>query len=597
MVKNIKILIVEDSATQAVKLEYILEKNNYKILIAENGVEALDIIKGTQLDLVITDIIMPGMDGFELCQKIRENKKFAELPIMMLTQLSKPEDIAIGLKCGANDFIIKPYNRKSLITHVKNIISIKHYQKYIKENIKILIVEDSLTQAESLKHLFENQGYKTTIASNGNEAINLLEKEPPSLIVSDIIMQPINGYELCKRIKEMDKFKDIPIILLTSLSEPLDIVHGVESKADYYLTKPYDESYLISKVETLLAIPLLQKKYDQEEKVKISSIEEKFLLTSDNRQIIKILLSTYENSIYQNRQLLESKIELQQLNNQLEDLVKKRTEKLIKEIKERKKTQKALQRAHDHLEDTIAKRTKQLQKAKEEAEGANQIKSIFLASMSHELRTPLNSIVGFTGIVLQGMAGELNAEQKKQLEMSFLSAKHLLSLINDLLDISKIESGELEPDIEEFNIAEVGIEIRDSLMHKAEEKGLEFICDIPDINISSDKRRVEQILLNLVNNALKFTEEGKVEVKVVKKDGNIEVIVRDTGIGIKKKDFHKLFQPFAQLEYTIVEESGTGLGLYLTKNLVQLLKGRIQMESEYRKGSTFTFILPIEHRR
>ena len=139
MAKNIKILIVEDSATQAVKLEYILEKNNYKVLIAENGVEALDIIKAKQPDLVITDIIMPEMDGFELCQKIRENNKFAELPIIMLTQLSKPGDITKGLKCGANDFIIKPYNGKALITHVKNIISIRHYQKYIKENINILI--------------------------------------------------------------------------------------------------------------------------------------------------------------------------------------------------------------------------------------------------------------------------------------------------------------------------------------------------------------------------------------------------------------------------------------------------------------------------
>jgi len=282
--------------------------------------------------------------------------------------------------------------------------------------------------------------------------------------------------------------------------------------------------------------------------------------------------------------------------------VKRKNEELLEILNERKNMLEELEDAHSKLQMAkaevdrkVKRRTNQLKKAKEESERANQMKSIFLASMSHELRTPLNSIIGFTGIVLQGFAGELNDEQKKQLEMSYGSAKHLLSLINDLLDISKIETGELKPDIEEFNIVEAGIEIRDSLMIMAEEKELELIFNIPDINIFSDKRRVEQILLNLVNNALKFTEKGKVEVKAVKKDENIEVIVKDTGIGIKKEDFHKLFKPFMQLEYTITEEAGTGLGLYLTKNLVQLLKGRIQMESEYGKGSTFTFILPIEY--
>ena len=282
--------------------------------------------------------------------------------------------------------------------------------------------------------------------------------------------------------------------------------------------------------------------------------------------------------------------------------VKRKNEELLKIIDERKKMWEKLQDAHRRLEmektkvdRKVKRRTQQFQKAKEEAERANQMKSIFLASMSHELRTPLNSVIGFTGIVLQGLAGELNDEQKEQLGMAYGSAKHLLSLINDLLDISKIESGELKPDIREFNIAEAGIEIRDSLKIMAEEKELELIFNIPDISIFSDKRRFEQILLNLVNNAIKFTEKGKVEVKAVEKDENIEVMIKDTGIGIKKEDFHKLFQPFVQLEYTITEGAGTGLGLYLTKNLVQLLKGKIQMESEYRKGSTFTFILPIEY--
>jgi PAS domain S-box-containing protein len=274
----------------------------------------------------------------------------------------------------------------------------------------------------------------------------------------------------------------------------------------------------------------------------------------------------------------------------------------IRDITERKRAEAQLREAHCKLQEAkaevdkkVKKRTQQLMEAKEDAERANQMKSIFLASMSHELRTPLNSIIGFTGIILQGLAGELNEEQQKQLGMVYTSSKHLLALINDLLDISKIESGELKPDLEEFNLAEVGIEVRDSLKPKAEDKGLELIWDIPGINVVSDERRFKQILMNLVNNAIKFTEKGAVEVEVSEKHKSIEFIVKDTGVGIKKEDIPKLFTPFTQLEYTVSEEIGTGLGLYLVGNLIRLLNGEIHVESEYGKGSTFWFVLPLKH--
>nr|QNO46544.1 sensor histidine kinase RcsC [Methanosarcinales archaeon ANME-2c ERB4] len=273
----------------------------------------------------------------------------------------------------------------------------------------------------------------------------------------------------------------------------------------------------------------------------------------------------------------------------------------IRDITECKKAEAGLREAHCKLQEAkaevdkeVKKRTQQLVVAKEDAEHANRMKSIFLASMSHELRTPLNSIIGFTGIILQGLAGELNVEQRTQLGMVYASSKHLLALINDLLDISKIESGELEPDLEEFNLAEAGMEVRDSLKPKAEDKGLKLIFEMPNINVMSDERRFKQILVNLVNNAIKFTEEGEVEVKAIEKDKSIEIIVKDTGVGIKKEDIQKLFAPFTQLEYTVSEERGTGLGLYLARNLVRLLNGDIRVESEYGKGSIFTLTLPLK---
>ncbi len=254
---------------------------------------------------------------------------------------------------------------------------------------------------------------------------------------------------------------------------------------------------------------------------------------------------------------------------------------IVQDITERKKTEKELQDAYSNLK-----------KAKEEAEHANQMKSIFLASMSHELRTPLNSIIGFTGILLQGLTGELTDEQKKQLRMVYASSKHLLSLINDLLDVSKIESGELKLHFTEFNLNKTGREMMAVFVPKAKKKGIKLICDVPDINLVSDERRFKQILLNLVSNAVKFTEKGEVEVKgTIKKDKDIEITVRDTGTGIKKEDIHKLFEPFKQLEYTFPNEKGTGLGLHLTKNLVQLLNGDIRVKSKCGKGKGSKFIV------
>jgi PAS domain S-box-containing protein len=255
------------------------------------------------------------------------------------------------------------------------------------------------------------------------------------------------------------------------------------------------------------------------------------------------------------------------------------------------------QRHAGELEHRVAERTAELAIAKWKAEEADQLKSAFLATMSHELRTPLNSIIGFTGIILQGLAGPLNAEQTKQLEMVRGSARHLLALINDVLDISKIEAGQLTVHCESFDLPSSINKVAGMVRPLAVKKGLALRTQLAPGpgRIFSDPRRVEQILLNLLNNAVKFTGKGDITVTAEIASGTLRISVADTGIGIKPGDLDKLFQPFRQIDSGLTRRhEGTGLGLAICQRLAQMLGGEIHVASAWGKGSVFTLTLPVQ---
>ncbi len=256
-----------------------------------------------------------------------------------------------------------------------------------------------------------------------------------------------------------------------------------------------------------------------------------------------------------------------------------------------------LQRHQRNLEDLVELRTSELKIAKERAESADMLKSTFLTTMSHELRTPLNSIIGFTGIILQGLSGPLTEEQNAQLVMVRNSADHLLNLINDVLDISKIEAGQLEITNAPFDLRRLVESAIQTVKPLADTKGLPIISEISsDVReIISDAKRVEQVLINLLNNAVKFTEKGDICINCYIRDENIVTDIVDTGVGISPEDQDNLFKPFHQLDSTISRHyEGTGLGLSICKKLVEILGGEISVESKYGEGSTFTFKLPFK---
>lgn len=269
---------------------------------------------------------------------------------------------------------------------------------------------------------------------------------------------------------------------------------------------------------------------------------------------------------------------------------------MARDITDRKRTEARLRQLNEELEQRVAKRTEELAAAMVKAQESDRLKSAFLATMSHELRTPLNSIIGFTGVILQGLAGPLNEEQTKQLHMTQVSARHLLALINDVLDISKIEAGQLEIVKRPFDMRQAIENVLRVAQPLLQKKDLLLRTSI-GLNvgtINQDRRRVEQVLINLVNNAIKFTERGEVNIECQIRDGRLETCVRDTGIGIRLEDMPKLFKPFQQIETGLARNhEGTGLGLSICKRLVTAMGGEISVESQWGVGSTFTFTLPM----
>jgi signal transduction histidine kinase len=248
------------------------------------------------------------------------------------------------------------------------------------------------------------------------------------------------------------------------------------------------------------------------------------------------------------------------------------------------------------LDEQQRQAARELQVLNEELKRASQAKSDFLANMSHELRTPLNAILGFTELVLDEIYGEIPSHLKEPLTDIRTNGKHLLRLINDILDLSKIEAGRMELRLEEYSVQAVVDTVRGSLRSLAEEKGLEFIAtvqeDIPPA--VGDWKRIAQCLMNLAGNALKFTKQGRVEIWVELEGERLLFRVTDTGIGIPADQIDHVFAEFRQVDATVTREyGGTGLGLSITKKFIDMHGGSIWVESELGKGSTFHFTIPL----
>jgi signal transduction histidine kinase len=470
-----------------------------------------------------------------------------------------------------------------------------------KEKVHILIVEDSLTQAEKLEHLFSEQGYVVSVAKDGREALEFMKGEKPDLIISDIIMPVMDGYELCSIVKADSTLSRIPVILLTGLSDPGEVISGLKSGADNFITKPYKDEFILSRVEQVLANQEFRQSGNSEQGVEVYFAGDRHYITSDRVQIVDLLLSTFENAVQKNRELdevnkkrlalhdklLKANAELFQLNLELDNRITERTAEIERKSEEIK---------------AVSQQLWQAEKLATMGELA--------ASIAHELNNPLATV----SLRIESLTAQTpeNDPRLRELEIIGQEIERMANLVANLLQSSRRS----QPQISTVDVCE---EIENTLefvhyhLRKYNVKIIrEFAPDVPKIH--ADRQQLRQLFLNLFTNASDAMPEGgtltirtyvqEAESKEqraessgqeanseLKKTIMVVIEIADTGVGIPPEILPKVMEAFFT---TKPEGKGTGLGMAICRRVVQDHKGTFEITSScgIPKGTTIRIVLP-----
>jgi len=422
----------------------------------------------------------------------------------------------------------------------------------------VLVVEDSPTQARLLRLILEAEGFAVEVAVDGPAALAQLAAGPFDLVVSDVLMQGLTGFELCRRIKADPAQREIPVVLVTTLREPQEIVQALEVGADSFVRKPYDPDALVVRLRSLLASrttaardvpPTPRRRRDDDPGFSgvAAVFDGKAIRVQANReQILRLLLGTFEDVVRANTLLRE--------------------------------------------------REEELSVAKRELEEAARMKDIFFATLSHELRTPLTAIVGWVHILKEGQTDPLVVERAVETIERNLSVQN--TLIADLLDVSRIVSGKLDLEKVALDLPALVRASVDSARPTAAANGIALETELGPIAfpISGDPARLQQVVTNLLGNSLKFTPRGgRVVVRLAEHGSKAVLTVADSGSGIRPEVLPFLFERFSQASAADTKAGGLGLGLAIVKHIVEMHAGTVVAASPGPgQGSTFTVTLPLK---
>jgi len=543
-----RILLVDDSPTFRKAMGEALEAAGYEVQAAGTGEQALLLAPAVRPDAIVVDGQLPGIDGATVVRRIKVDTALRGTPCLMLTGSSDdPREELRVLEAGADAFLNKNAAPALILARLAALVrasgpasppSVAPHPSLLAPK-RILVVDDSPTYLNALASELRDEGYDVVLARSAEEALDLLKVQDVDGILLDIVLPGISGHEMARRIKKSPEWREIPLVAIATRDDPATMIEAVNAGADDFVVKSPDFSVVRARLRAQLRRRHLE---DEARRAGLEAAEAR---------------ST--------KALAETRAAL------IADLERKNAE---------------LESAREEAE-----------RARRLAQAESLFKSRFLAGMSHELRTPLNAILGFSELLEQELFGPLNPLQQEYVGNVLTSGRHLLTLVNDILDLSKVEAGRMTLAREWVDLAPMAESVLAVLRPLADKKDLRVEIEVPAglPGMFVDPVRFKQVLFNLLSNALKFTPTGgHILLSAGRSDTEILVAVRDSGIGIRPEDLGRLFREFERIEPAKGEvPEGTGLGLALTRRLVELHGGRIEVRSRVGEGSTFTVAIPL----